>query len=58
MDASSNMVNEIWFRGRLERDGYSQDSADLPPRWKPGVSSMTGAHEKFGNKKNSSENGA
>ena len=51
MDEDTNRVNEAWFRDRLERDGYERGSADPPPAWKPGVSSMAGAHEKFGNKK-------
>jgi len=48
MDAGANRVSEEWHRARLERDGYARDAADPPPAWRPGVSSMAGAKEKFG----------
>ena len=48
IDALSNRVDEAWYRDRLERDGYPRDGSDPPPAWRPGVSSMAGAKEKFG----------
>ncbi len=51
VDEGTNRVNESWYRDRLERDGHPRDTGDPPPAWAPGVSSMAGAHEKFGTKK-------
>lgn len=51
MDKNTNRIGEDWFRDRLVRDGYPRDASDPPSPWTPGVSSMAGAHEKFGNKK-------
>jgi len=51
MDEDTNRVNEGWFRERLERDGHPGDAADPPPPWRPGVSSMAGAWERFGSLK-------
>ena len=50
MDEDTNRVNDKWFRDRLERDGHAGEAADPPPAWKPGVSSMADAKERFGKK--------